>query len=59
MNKEFIKNVVFSDIRKNDNLIKRGDLIDFELTKILMNAKTTEITNAFYRYDNLTPTDIQ
>ena len=57
MNKEFIKNVVFSDIRKNDNLIKRGDLIDFELTKILMNAKTTEITNAFYRYDNLTPTD--
>lgn len=30
MNKEFIKNVVFSDIRKNDNLIKRGELIDFK-----------------------------
>lgn len=57
MNKEFIKNVVFSDIRKNDNLIKKGELIDFELTEILARAKTTEVTNAFYRYDNLTSTD--
>lgn len=57
MDKEFIKMILSSKDGKDDRLIKRGELIDWELVNELCNSMFTSIQKAFYHYDGRTVKD--
>lgn len=52
MDKEFIKTIISTKEGKDDRLIKRGDLVDWELVELLRTTSTANIDKVFYKYDD-------
>lgn len=53
MDKEFIKTIISTKDGKDERLIKRGDLIDFELVGIFCNAIYSKVQKMFYQYEDV------
>jgi len=52
MDREFVKMIISTKDGKDDRLIKRGDLVDWELVELLKNTSVSNIDKVFYKYDD-------
>ena len=48
MDKEFIKELLFTEDGKNEKLVKDGDFIDSELLELMRKSKKKNLQKIFY-----------